>query len=96
MRILSLTASLAFAAAIGLAGAAPAAATPLPAGVDATLAGDAGLVDLAQYGHHHHHRRHHHHGWGHRRHGWGHHHHYGRHHHHGWGHHHPRRHHHHF
>lgn len=61
MRILTLTASLAFAAAISLAATAPAAATPVPAGAGTTLAGEAGLIDLAQYGHHHHHRRHHHH-----------------------------------
>lgn len=58
MRILTLTVSLAFAAAICLAGTVPVAATPLPAGAGTTLAGDAGLIDLAQYGHH---RRHHHH-----------------------------------
>lgn len=93
MRILTLTASLALAAAISLAGTTLTVASPLFAGAGLTPVGDVGLIDLAQYGyhgrHHHHHR-----GWGHRHHGWGHHHHYRRHH-HGWGHHHHHHHHHH-
>ncbi|WP_375275778.1 hypothetical protein [Methylorubrum thiocyanatum] len=59
MRILTLTVSLVLSAAIGLAGTAPASALPLLGGTGSALAGDAGLIDLAQYGHHHHHRRHH-------------------------------------
>lgn len=69
MRVLTLTASLAFAAAVSPAGGAPSGALPLFAGAAPASIGDAGLVDHAQF--HRHHRRHHHHGWGHHRRGWG-------------------------
>jgi hypothetical protein len=70
VRVLTLTASLAFAAAVSPAGGAPSGALPLFAGAAPASIGDAGLVDHAQF-HHHHRRHHHHHGWGHHRRGWG-------------------------